>query len=56
MKCKQQRKPRKKTPVELTEKEVREWETTSAKLAVALAMLAEYPLPYPTACLPALIF
>lgn len=56
MKCKQQRKPRKNPPVELTEKEIREWEHTSAKVVVAIAMLAEYPVPYPTACLPALIF
>lgn len=54
MKCKQCK--QRKTATELSEKEVLEWTKTSTRLAVALAILAEYPVPYPTACLPALIF
>lgn len=41
---------------EQSEKEIREWEEISLRLAAALEMLAEYPVPYPTECLPVLIF
>ena len=57
MKCKNtSKKPEPATLPELTGKEMLAWEETSEKLSAALELLEEFPVPYPSECLPALIF
>jgi len=43
-------------PAKLTPEKIAEWEKTSGRLAAALDLLEEFPVPYPTDCLPVLIF
>ncbi len=58
MKCKKsnQEKPQPAAPAELTPEQIEEWEQTSGRLAAALELLEEFPVPYPLECLPVLIF
>ena len=58
MKCKKshKEKPQKKEPDGLTPEQTAEWEKVSDRLAAALELLEEFPVPYPPDCLPVLIF
>ena len=54
MRCETQAQP--SAMPELTPEETAEWEQTSGRLAAALELLEEFPVPYPLECLPVLIF